>query len=126
MVQRSKNSQHFQVMSDLHLEVAQQYADFQIPAKAPDLILTRGIGRLCDFQIYLTFLTKQCAQVRQPRVLRHVTCGGVPEPSLQGKMVVLNRKGVDILCIDTETGSVSDPQFDLDFDNDTCSRRRRI
>lgn len=47
-------------MSDLHLEVGQQYADFDIPAEAPYLILAGDIGRLKDYQPYLEFLGRQC------------------------------------------------------------------
>lgn len=52
----------FQVMSDLHLEVHQQYAYFNIPPKAPYLILAGDIGRLKDHQPYLEFLARQCDQ----------------------------------------------------------------
>ncbi|KAL9134487.1 MAG: hypothetical protein Q9175_004333 [Cornicularia normoerica] len=47
-------------MSDLHLEVGQQYADFDIPAVAPYLILAGDIGRLKDYQPYLQFLRRHC------------------------------------------------------------------
>lgn len=51
----------FQIMSDLHLEVGQQYPEFIIPPKAPYLILAGDIGRLKDYQLYLQFLQRQCA-----------------------------------------------------------------
>lgn len=50
----------FQIMSDLHLEVGQQYATFNIPAHAPFLILAGDIGRLIDYTAYLEFLRRQC------------------------------------------------------------------
>lgn len=39
----------FQLMSDLHLEVGQQYADFNIPPKAPYLFPAGEISRLKDY-----------------------------------------------------------------------------
>jgi predicted phosphodiesterase len=52
----------FQVLSDLHLEVGQQYDTYQIPARAPHLILAGDIGRLQDYDGYLTFLTRHVDQ----------------------------------------------------------------
>ena len=50
----------FQILSDLHLEVGQQYSTFQIPVEAGSLILAGDIGRLQDYQPYLQFLHVQC------------------------------------------------------------------
>lgn len=52
----------FQVLSDLHLEVGQQYSSFIIPPSAPYLILAGDVDRLIDYESYLGFLTKQAAQ----------------------------------------------------------------
>ncbi|KAG4430176.1 hypothetical protein IFR05_014335 [Cadophora sp. M221] len=52
----------FQILSDLHLEVGQQYSSFIIPPSAPYLILAGDIGRLIEYELYLEFLTKQTAQ----------------------------------------------------------------
>ncbi|KIW63867.1 hypothetical protein PV04_08839 [Phialophora macrospora] len=52
----------FQIMSDLHLEVGNQYKSFQVPVEAPFLILGGDIGRLRDYENYLSFLATQCAQ----------------------------------------------------------------
>lgn len=38
-----------QIMSDLHLEVGQQYASFTFPTTAPFLMLAGDIGRLIDY-----------------------------------------------------------------------------
>ncbi|KAF4975154.1 hypothetical protein FZEAL_8031 [Fusarium zealandicum] len=45
-----------QVLSDLHLEFAQQYASYIFPATAPYLLLGGDIGRLVDYQEYLKFM----------------------------------------------------------------------
>ncbi|ETI20917.1 hypothetical protein G647_07260 [Cladophialophora carrionii CBS 160.54] len=52
----------FQIMSDLHLEVGNQYETFQVPVESPFLILGGDIGRLRDYESYLSFLAMQCAQ----------------------------------------------------------------
>ena len=55
-------STSFQFMSDLHLEVGQQYNTFNFPATAPYLILAGDIGRLIDYDAYLQFLSRQTAR----------------------------------------------------------------
>ncbi|KAL1884039.1 hypothetical protein Daus18300_000148 [Diaporthe australafricana] len=50
---------HFQYMSDLHLEVGQQYLTFDFDVTAPNLILAGDIGRLIDYEGYVSFLQKQ-------------------------------------------------------------------
>lgn len=52
----------FQYMSDLHLEVGQQYLTFDFDPRAPYLILAGDIGRLVDYESYLAFLRKQMAR----------------------------------------------------------------
>ena len=49
-----------QVMSDLHLEVGNQYQSFQVPVQAPFLLLAGDIGRLQDYENYLSFIATQC------------------------------------------------------------------
>lgn len=53
----------FQFMSDLHLEVGQQYATFEVPvaASARYLILAGDIGRLVDYEGLTQFLRRQTA-----------------------------------------------------------------
>ena len=52
----------FQILSDLHLEVGPQYDTYRIPTHAPYLILAGDIGRLVDYEGYLTFLTHHVDQ----------------------------------------------------------------
>lgn len=49
----------FQFMSDLHLEVGQQSSSFTFATTAPYLILGGDIGRLVDYDGYLSFLKDQ-------------------------------------------------------------------
>ncbi|KIV97711.1 hypothetical protein PV10_01425 [Exophiala mesophila] len=55
-------SSRFQILSDLHLEVGDQYLTYHIPVQAPFLILAGDIGRLQDYDKYLSFIATQCAQ----------------------------------------------------------------
>lgn len=50
----------FQVLSDLHLDHDSQYLTFHIPVSAPFLILAGNIGRLADYESYLSFLIRRC------------------------------------------------------------------
>ncbi|RMZ73369.1 ser Thr phosphatase superfamily [Pyrenophora seminiperda CCB06] len=50
----------FQVLSDLHLDHESQYLSFHIPVVAPFLILAGNIGRLADYDQYLSFLIRRC------------------------------------------------------------------
>ena len=100
----------FQVMSDLHLEIGQQYADFVIPAEAPYLVLAGDIGRLKDYQSYLEFIVRQCVQfTRVFLVLGNHEFFGVShteglrlarclekEPGCSGKLHVMSRNRVDL------------------------------
>ena len=49
----------FQVLSDLHLEVGQQYSTFDFPTTAPNLILASDISLLSNSEVYLDFLHSQ-------------------------------------------------------------------
>lgn len=51
-----------QILSDLHLEIGQQYASFTFPVSAPYLLLAGDIGRLADYENYLTFLRAQTSR----------------------------------------------------------------
>ncbi|KAH7140844.1 Metallo-dependent phosphatase-like protein [Dactylonectria macrodidyma] len=51
-----------QIMSDLHLELNRQYADFDFAVKAPLLVLGGDIGRLIDYEAFLGFLARQTAR----------------------------------------------------------------
>jgi hypothetical protein len=50
----------FQILSDLHLDHDTQYLTFHIPVSAPFLILAGNIGRLIDYESYLSFLVRRC------------------------------------------------------------------
>lgn len=52
----------FQVLSDLHLEVGNQYTTFHFPATAPNLILAGDIGLLANYDAYLDFIHRQTAR----------------------------------------------------------------
>ncbi|KAF2824164.1 ser/Thr protein phosphatase superfamily [Ophiobolus disseminans] len=49
-----------QILSDLHLDNESQYLTFHIPVAAPYLILAGNIGRLADYDDYLSFLVRRC------------------------------------------------------------------
>lgn len=97
-------------MSDLHLEVGQQYPEFDIPPKAPYLVLAGDIGRFQDYAYYLQFLRRQCAiftkvflvpgnheffGVSRARGLE-IAKSLESEPGCDGKLYVLNRTRVDL------------------------------
>ena len=100
----------FQIMSDLHLEVSNQYSSFHIPKAAPYLILAGDIGRLIDYESYLDFLRSQCCQfTRVFLVLGNHEFYGLSreeglqraelleqEPDLSGKLVVMNQTRVTL------------------------------
>jgi hypothetical protein len=50
----------FQILSDLHLHHNAQYLTFNVPVTAPYLILAGNIGRLSDYDAYLSFLVRRC------------------------------------------------------------------
>lgn len=52
------------ILSDLHLEIDQQYPSFEIPVCARHLILAGDIGRLVDYDNYRDFLKKQTDRFR--------------------------------------------------------------
>lgn len=99
-----------QIMSDLHLELGQQYTSFYIPPSAPYLVLAGDVGRLVDYHLFLSFLRLQCERfVRVFMVLGNHEFYGVTreeglrlatslehEPALQDKFVVLNRRRIDM------------------------------
>lgn len=51
-----------QFLSDLHLEVGQQYLSYTFPACAPILLLGGDIGRLIDYDGYRGFLEAQASR----------------------------------------------------------------
>ncbi|KND92908.1 Uncharacterized protein TOPH_02420 [Tolypocladium ophioglossoides CBS 100239] len=51
-----------QILSDLHLEIGQQYTSYTFPASAPLLLLAGDVGRLIDYDGYLKFLQAQASR----------------------------------------------------------------
>ncbi|KAL2866224.1 Metallo-dependent phosphatase-like protein [Aspergillus lucknowensis] len=105
-----KQSTSFQVLSDLHLEINQQYLSYEIPLRSKHLILAGDVGRLVDYDNYRSFLQKQtdrfelvflvlgnhefyndtfAAGLQRARQLEQ-------EPSLNGRLILLHRGRYDI------------------------------
>ncbi|KAI6779296.1 uncharacterized protein J7T54_001026 [Emericellopsis cladophorae] len=103
-------SRRFQFMSDLHLEVCQQYTTFDFPVTAPYLILGGDIGRLIDHDGLLAFLQRQTARYERVFfVLGNHEFYGMAyeeavqkasqlenEPSLEGKVTLLHQGRHDL------------------------------
>lgn len=97
-------------MSDLHLEVGQQYAGFDFPVTAPYLVLAGDVGCLADYDAYLGFLRRQTERyTRVFLVLGNHEFYGLDfatglstaqkmedEPSLGGKLCLLQQTRADI------------------------------
>lgn len=106
----SRPSVALQVVSDLHLEINQQYPSFQMPVCAKYLILGGDTGRLADYDKYLEFVREQTQQFEKVLLVlgNHEFYGGPyaaglrrakrleQEPSLNGKLVVLHQRRYDI------------------------------
>jgi predicted phosphodiesterase len=60
-----KSGVPIQILSDAHLEVGQQYTSYSFPVSAPLLLLAGDIGRLIDYEGYLSFLQAQVARYRK-------------------------------------------------------------
>ncbi|KAI1098453.1 Metallo-dependent phosphatase-like protein [Jackrogersella minutella] len=94
-----------QIVSDLHLELGQQYSSYVIPPSAPFLLLGGDIGRLVDYDEYLKFLEVHVRQYDKVFLVlgNHEFYGlgyevGLDtarrlseEPSLAGKVLLLHR-----------------------------------
>ncbi|KAJ0163919.1 Uncharacterized protein CTA2_2118 [Colletotrichum tanaceti] len=101
----SSSSVRIQILSDLHLEVGQQYSSYSFPASAPLLLLGGDVGRLVDYDGYLKFLEAQaCRYEKVFLVLRNHEFYGLDydsginearrlseEPSLARRLVLLHR-----------------------------------
>ncbi|OOF99913.1 hypothetical protein ASPCADRAFT_40845 [Aspergillus carbonarius ITEM 5010] len=106
----NRSSISFQVLSDLHLEINQQYSSYELPICAEYLILAGDIGRLADYDDYLFFLQKQTHRFEFVFLVlgNHEFYSGTfvtglekarqleQEPSLNGKLVILHQKRFDI------------------------------
>ncbi|PLB49253.1 calcineurin-like phosphoesterase [Aspergillus steynii IBT 23096] len=99
-----------QVLSDLHLEINQQYLSYEIPVCAQHLILAGDIGRLTDSDNYREFLRRQTDRFKVVLLVlgnhefyNETFAAGLEkarqleqEPSLNGKLVVLHQKRYDV------------------------------
>jgi predicted phosphodiesterase len=99
----------FQIISDLHLEVGQQYSTFSIPPSAPYLVLAGDIGCLIDYGPSLSFLAKHITAFKKIFLVlgNHefynlsYTAGLElarkleQEPVLKGKLVLFHRRRFD-------------------------------
>jgi predicted phosphodiesterase len=97
-----------QFMSDLHLERTNY--DYDIPRAASHLALVGDIGRFCDYDDYAGFLRAQCQTFDQVFLVggNNESYGSsrkegldaanrlMQDPSLQGKLMFLNRTRVDL------------------------------
>lgn len=106
----SQQSASFQVLSDLHLEINQQYQSYEIPPCADYLILAGDIGRLADYDSYREFLQKQTQQFKLVFLVlgNHEFYNGTytrgmqrarqleQEPSFDGRLVILNQRRYDV------------------------------
>ncbi|RAH48454.1 uncharacterized protein BO95DRAFT_49024 [Aspergillus brunneoviolaceus CBS 621.78] len=100
----------FQILSDLHLELNQQYVSYEIPACAEHLILAGDIGRLADYEHYRDFLQRQTDRFKAVLLIlgNHEFYGlsiaaGLDkarqleqEPCLHGRLIVLDRTRYDV------------------------------
>ncbi|EFR04171.1 Ser/Thr protein phosphatase superfamily protein [Nannizzia gypsea CBS 118893] len=103
-------SPRIQVLSDLHLEVNNEYRTFSIPVAAPFLVLAGDIGQLIDYEDYLHFLSVQCTQFQHVYLVlgNHEFYGlsrqdGLKlaarleqEAQLHGKLSILNRTRAEL------------------------------
>ncbi|KAL2817969.1 Metallo-dependent phosphatase-like protein [Aspergillus cavernicola] len=100
----------FQVLSDLHLEINQQYLSFDIPVCAKHLILAGDVGRLVDYDNYRGFLQKQTDRFELVFLIlgnhefyNNTFASGLQkarqleqEPCLNGRLVLLHQGRYDI------------------------------
>ncbi|PLN81955.1 Metallo-dependent phosphatase-like protein [Aspergillus taichungensis] len=106
----NQSSRSFQILSDLHLEINQQYPSYEIPVCAEYLILAGDIGRLADYDNYRNFLQKQTDRFKLVFIVpgshefyNRTFAAGLErarqleqEPSLNGRLIVLHQKRFDV------------------------------
>ncbi|KAJ5164775.1 calcineurin-like phosphoesterase [Penicillium coprophilum] len=106
----SKPSVSLQILSDLHLEINQQYTLFDVPVVSKYLLLAGDIGRLADYDQYLAFLQRQTKNFELVFLIlgNHEFYGGSLEsgletarrleqdPSLNERFVLLHQRRYDI------------------------------
>ncbi|GAD96825.1 hypothetical protein PVAR5_5490 [Paecilomyces variotii No. 5] len=100
----------FQILSDLHLEVNEEYSQFDIPVCAKYLVLAGDVGCIADYDQYCGFIKKQtdrfelvflvlgnhefykgslAAGIEKARKLEREQC-------LNGKLVLLHQRRYDV------------------------------
>ncbi|KAL2849596.1 putative calcineurin-like phosphoesterase [Aspergillus pseudoustus] len=106
----STKSVPLQILSDIHLEATNAYETFSIPPCSPYLILAGDVGRLIDYDAYLSFLQRQTAQFERVFLVlgNHEFCDKsfeesikkaqqlASEPALNGRLILLHRGRYDI------------------------------
>ncbi|QYS92856.1 Putative calcineurin-like phosphoesterase [Trichoderma simmonsii] len=66
LIQQIRQPQiRIQILSDLHLEIGQQYTSYTFPVTAPFLLLSGDIGRLIDYDNYKAFLETQASRYKK-------------------------------------------------------------
>ncbi|KAF2805915.1 uncharacterized protein BDZ99DRAFT_466230 [Mytilinidion resinicola] len=107
---RTSRTAPFQILSDLHLEHSNQYASFDLPISAPNLILAGDIGRLADYDAYLGFLVRRTTLFERVFLVLGATefhglsfYAGIAaarrleaEPALKGKLILLHQRKYDL------------------------------
>ncbi|KKO97283.1 Ser/Thr protein phosphatase [Trichoderma harzianum] len=98
-----------QLLSDLHLEIGQQYTSYTFPVTAPFLLLAGDIGRLMDYDNYKAFLETQASRYEKVFLvlgnhefyeLDYNAGLGIAqrlsdEPSLKNSIILLNKSRWD-------------------------------
>ena len=106
----SQPSVSIQILSDLHLEVNQQYTSFDVPVVSKYLLLAGDIGRLADYDQYLHFLQRKTEKFELVFLVlsNHEFYGESfesafetakrleQEPSLNGRLILLQQRRDDI------------------------------
>ncbi|RDW92721.1 uncharacterized protein DSM5745_00043 [Aspergillus mulundensis] len=108
----STPSASLQVLSDLHLEIDQQYTSFKIPVPvhAKHLVLAGDVGRLVEYDNYRAFLKQQTDQFElvflvlgNHEFYNDTFAAGLEraqrlekEPCMNGRLVLLNQRRFDI------------------------------
>ena len=100
----------FQIVSDLHLELDNQYSTYSIVPQAPYLILAGDTGSLADYESYVSFLRRHVTLYKQIFLLlgnhefHHLSqsrtlflAHRIPqETELRGRVTLLDRTRVDL------------------------------
>ncbi|KAL1854131.1 hypothetical protein Plec18170_004895 [Paecilomyces lecythidis] len=100
----------FQILSDLHLEVNDEYSQFDIPVCAKYLVLAGDVGCIADYEQYREFINKQTDRFELVFLIlgnhefyRGTLAAGIEkarqlerEPCLNGRLVLLHQRRYDV------------------------------